>query len=211
MVPRSENHVRLGILLVFLPIASILAVASSTGGQERATDDSWIEMFNGKDLAGWVVNEAKDSVRVEDGALVTNGPRAHAFFVGADGKADFTNFEFQAEVKTEKNANSGIYFHTKFLEEGWPDKGYEAQVNNTHSDPKKTGGLYAVKDNFHTPVEDGEWFLYEIRVKGRTIELKINGQTITEYTEEENLNRPERQLDHGTIALQAHDPGSKVY
>ena len=44
-----------------------------------------------------------------------------------------------------------------------------------------------------------------------TIELKINGQTITEYTEEENLNRPERQLDHGTIALQAHDPGSKVY
>ena len=43
------------------------------------------------------------------------------------------------------NSNSGIYFHTKFQPDGWPQQGFEAQVNNTHGDPKKTGGLYNVK------------------------------------------------------------------
>eukprot|EP01043_Picozoa_sp_COSAG02_P108969 COSAG02_NODE_45019_length_361_cov_0.583969_1_plen_64_part_10 len=61
-------------------------------------------------------------------------------------------------------ANSGIYFHTKFLKSGWPNRGYEAQVNNTQSDKKKTGGLYNVKDNFKAPVKDNEWFDYDIIV-----------------------------------------------
>ena len=172
--------------------------------------DDWVSMFNGKDLNGWRVNENKDSVYVEKGALVTHGPRAHAFFVGPDGKADFKNFHFKAKVMTLPKANSGIYFHTQYLDSGWPDKGYEAQVNNTQKDPKKTGGLYNVKDNFKAPVKDNEWFDYEIIVKGKHIVVKINGKTVSDYTEPEGLDRPNRQLSSGTFALQAHDPDSKV-
>ena len=84
-------------------------------------------------------------------------------------------------------------------------------MNNTQGDPKKTGGLYGVKDNFEAPVKDNEWFDYEVIVKGKQIQIKINGKTITDYTEPDDLNRPERQLSTGTIALQAHDPGSKVF
>ena len=68
-----------------------------------------------------------------------------------------------------------------------------------------------MKDNYKAPVKDDEWFDYEIVVKGKNIVVKINGETITEYTEPDDLDRPERQLSSGTFALQAHDPVSKVY
>ncbi len=188
---------------------SVLSVTPQPTG--NAPPDEWIKMFDGQTLDGWRVNENQPSVYVEDGCLVTHGPRAHAFYIGEDGKADFKNFHFKAKVKTMPGSNSGIYFHTQFLESGWPDKGYEAQVNNTQGDPKKTGGLYAVQDNFKAPVKDDEWFDYEIIVRDKHIVVKINGDTISDYTEPDDLNRPNRQLSNGTFALQAHDPNSKVY
>jgi hypothetical protein len=196
-------------------VLSICVFTLTCRAEEEATAESkeaWTELFNGKDLTGWKVNEHKDAVYVEDGCLVTHGRRAHAFYVGkGDGTEVYKDFHLRAEVKTEPKANSGIYFHTKYLASGWPNKGYEAQVNNTHSDPKKTGGLYSVQDNFQAPAKDGEWFTYEIIVRGKHIVIKINDQTISDYTEPEDLDRPERQLSEGLFALQAHDPGSKVY
>jgi hypothetical protein len=175
-----------------------------------AEEDGWVSLFNGKDLAGWKVNENKDSVRVEDGLLVINGPRAHAYFEGAEGSESFKNFHFKAKVKTYPKANSGIYFHTRFQDSGWPNRGYECQVNNTHGDPKKTGGLYNVQDNYQEVAKDGEWFDYDIMVDGKHIVVMIDGRIVSAYTEPEDLDRPERQLGAGTFALQAHDPGSKV-
>ncbi len=196
------------IACVTLSLSVLFITPQPTG---NAPSDEWIKMFDGQTLDGWRVNENQPSVYVEDGCLVTHGPRAHAFYIGEDGKADFKNFHFKAKVKTMPGSNSGIYFHTQFLESGWPDKGYEAQVNNTQGDPKKTGGLYAVQDNFKAPVKDDEWFDYEIIVRDKHIVVKINGDTISDYTEPDDLNRPNRQLSNGTFALQAHDPNSKVY
>mgnify|MGYP002037449576 CR=1 FL=1 len=174
-------------------------------------DDGWIELFNGKDLTGWTASENKASCKVEDGKIVLFGPRSHLFYTGKVSDGTFTDFELKAEVMTTPGSNSGIYFHTRYQEKGWPSKGYECQVNNTHRDPKKTGGLYAVKDNFKAPAKDDEWFAYHIIVKGKQIVLKIDGKVITDYTEPDGLKRPNRQLDKGTFALQAHDPKSKVY
>ena len=175
------------------------------------TQDGWIELFNGRDLAGWKVSENADSVYVEDGTLVTHGPRAHAFYVGEGGDdAVFVDFHFKAEGWTEPVANSGIYFHSRFLQTGWPDRGYEAQVNNSQGDPKRTGGLYNVQDNFDDVAKDRQWFDYEIRVEGRHIVVKIDGETISDYTEPDDLDRSDRQLSSGLFALQAHDPGSKT-
>ena len=86
---------------------------------------------------------------------------------GADGKANFTNFDFKAKVKTYPGANSGIYVHTTYEDKGWPSLGYECQVNGSHKDIKRTGGLYAVRDVLNTPAApDNEWFDYRIRVEG---------------------------------------------
>jgi hypothetical protein len=170
----------------------------------------WTELFNGIDLTGWRIGENASSFSVQDGLMVVDGPRAHAFYVGPDGEASFKDFVFETEVLTSFGANSGIYFHTHYQSEDWPSTGYEAQINQTHDDPKKTGGLYGVQDNYAAVAQDYEWFDYQITVCGKRIVLKINGQTITDYTEPNDLNRPWRQLGQGTFAIQAHDPGRPV-
>ncbi len=189
-----------------------LAMAAVAGAAE-----GWISMFDGRTLNGWRSNEETSNVfAVVDGALRVSGGRAHLFYVGPDGTASFTNFEFRCEVKTEPGANSGIYIHTAFQERGWPEKGYECQVNNTHKDPKKTGGLYAVADVMNTsPVGDGEWFEYAVLVEGRRIRISINGRVTTDWTEPETWTPPAnmagRRLSAGTIALQGHDPNSTIW
>ncbi len=199
----------------FAIAVAFVLLCGGTQAQDKEQAADFKPLFNGKDLSGWKVSENPESVVVEDGAMITHGERAHAFYVGDDGKASFTNFHLKAKVKTAKGANSGIYFHTEFQKEGWPSKGYECQVNNTQEDPKKTGGLYAVQDNFEAPVKDDVWFDYDIIVEGKHVVVKINGKTISDYTEPEEVERKEslagRLIGSGTFALQAHDPGSKVW
>ena len=177
----------------------------------------WVSLFDGQSLDGWKASENKDSFSVKDGMIVVNGPRSHLFYTGPVNNADFTDFEFIADVKTEPGSNSGIYFHTEYQETGWPDKGYEVQVNNTHSDWRKTGGLYAVDDVRQPPSKDNEWFTERIVVRGKHIEVYVNGERTVNYTEPANVakdgypNMPGRKVSHGTFALQGHDPKSTVY
>ena len=212
MQPNSSRITKY-LLLAFLCSAFFLVESQVLAQQktEQQEHDEWTSLFDGKSLEGWKVSENPKSVFVENNELVVFGPRAHAFFVGKDGKADFKDFHLKLKVKTTQGSNSGIYFHTVYQEQGWPNKGYEAQVNNTQKDKRKTGSLYRIKDNLKAPVNDDEWFDYEVIVKGKRIVLKINGKKLVDYTEPDDLDRPERCLDHGTIALQAHDPKSKVF
>jgi Domain of Unknown Function (DUF1080) len=199
--------------------ALLAAAVSLTALQAEPDKDGWISLFNGKDLTGWKSNEEKPgSFAVENGELVVKSGRAHLFYMGEDGKASFTNFEFRAKVKHLPNSNSGIYIHTAWQEKGWPAQGYECQVNSTtHSDKKKTGGLYAVKDVLdQAPVGDDDWFDYLIRVEGKRITISINGKVTTDWTEPADwdpatIKMPGRKLSSGTIAIQAHDPKSRVH
>ena len=121
-------------------------------------------------------------------------------------------------MMTTHGANSGIYIHTHFEEKGWPSTGYECQVNATHSDRKKTGGLYAVKDVLdNAPNKDDVWCDYEIKVDGKHITLKIDGKVTADWTEPADWdpaktlkNMPGRKLSEGTIALQGHPNDAKV-
>lgn len=204
------------ILSLSALFALTLALPSVRAQQATASVDSdtqeWTVMFDGKSLDGWKVNESPESWSVKDGLLMCHGPRSHLFYVADENP--MKNFHFSAQVKTTKGSNSGIYFHTKFQEEGWPKYGYECQVNVTHTDPKKSSGLYAVEDIADPGIKDDEWYTQEIIVQGRNIKLKINGKTMVDYTEPENKPSSgdfERRLGEGTIALQAHDPDSVVY
>ncbi len=168
--------------------------------------DGWINLFNGKDLTGWKIGDAKQSkIHVEDGMIVVEGPRSHLFT-----DWEFKNFEFEAEVKQKPHSNSGIYFHTKYQATGFPDHGYESQVNVSHGDPVKTGSLYNVVKLYETPAKDNEWWKQTIIVRGKDIRVKINDKTVLNYVEPEGVNGG-RRLSCGSFALQAHDPRSVTY
>jgi hypothetical protein len=183
--------------------------------QAGADGEGWITLFDGKTLDGWRASENPGTFSVRDGAIVVHGPRSHLYYVGPVKNHDFRNFEWQAEVMTTPGSNSGMYFHTEFQEKGWPQKGYEVQVNNSHTDPKRTGGLYGVQDNYEAPAKDHEWFTQHIIVDGKRIVVKVDGRVIVDYTEPDNVERPAdmagRRLSSGTIALQGHDPKSIVH
>lgn len=185
--------------------------------------DEWISLFDGETLNGWKASENSDSWKIMDGAIVTAGPRSHLFYDGEVMDHNFKNFEFTADVKTKPNANSGIYIHTWFQEEDWPEKGYECQVINSTAPPaeegayveyKMTGSIYAIRNVWKPAVPDNEWFNYRIKVQGKTIQTFINGILAAEYTEPDDAYRPNsmsgRLLGSGTFALQCHDPDSEV-
>jgi hypothetical protein len=216
---------------------TLTALAALAFTSAQAADDGWISMFNGKDLSGWKSNEEVPGVfTVENGELKVSGGRAHLFYVGPNGEAKFQSFELKLKVKTTPGSNSGVYFHTQYQEKGWPDKGFECQVNSTHTDPKKTGSLYGVinilalldgqkepEGGKHikvplAPSTDGEWFDYNIKVEGKHITLSVNGKTTVDFIEPEGWdpvkelkNMPGRKLSEGTIAIQGHDPKSTTY
>jgi hypothetical protein len=171
----------------------------------------WTEMFDGKTLDGWKVNtENPATFSVEDGAIKVAGPRTHLFY-GTDGNAKFKDFELECEVKTTQGSNAGIFFHTSYQENGWPAVGYEAQVNATHKDWRKTASIYSFKDVREPGHADDEWFTYNIKVQGKKVTITINGKVVNEYVEPADHKEKTKRLGEGTIALQGHDPKSVVY
>lgn len=177
--------------------------------------DGWVSLFDGKTMNNWKVGDNANTFAIENGMIVAHGQVAHLFYQGDVHQHDFKNFEFKADVMTTPGSNSGIYFHTEYQESSWPKKGYEAQVNNSHTDWRRTGSLYAIQDVKDVFVKDNEWFTEYIKVQGKRIIIKLNDKTVVDYTEPENVKREAgnegRVLSSGTFALQGHDPKSKVY
>ena len=207
---------------------------SITTAQNASTTD-FKPLFDGKSLNGWTPTEENaNSFLVEDGELICRGGKAHLFYTGDVGNADFKNFELELKIKTTANSNSGVYFHTKYQKKGWPKFGFEAQVNSAHTDPRKTGSLYGIVNVWapaeaeapylakvdekgeifilqpEAPSTDGEWFDYYIKVQDDNVIIKVNGVTTVDWTQPEKWAN-DRRIGSGTVALQAHDPKCEVY
>ena len=194
---------------------SLVFLLSLNSVMAQGSEEGWISLFDGKTLKGWKVGDNASSFHVEDGSIVVNGPKAHLYYMGDVKDHNFKNFEFKTKVMTRSGSNSGIYFHTEYQEKDWPDKGFEVQVNNSHTDYKRTGGLYNVQEVLEVYVGDDEWFTESIKVVGQRVIIMINDIVVIDYTEPANPLRSEgnryRLIDRGTFAFQAHDPKSTVY
>lgn len=193
-------------------ICVILALQTSmTFGQE----DGWFSLFDGETLNGWKQSTEGTSFSVVDGAIVAKGaPKGHLYYDGDVQQHNFRNFELKLQVKTMAGANGGVYFQTAYQPDGWPAQGFEAQVNATHGDWKKSGGLYNVADVRKSVVPDNEWWTYHIKVQGNHVVMKMNDEVTTDWTQPAGFflrGQPGRMIGSGTIALQAHDPNSIVY
>lgn len=184
-----------------------LAVAALVAPAYSQAEKGFVSLFDGKTLDGWKFSGNKDAFTVADGAIVAKGDCSHAFYSGSVGNGIFDNFELRLDVMTKPNSNGGVFIHSAWQQGGWPSKGYEVQVNNTHSDWRKSGGLYNIADNKEA-FKDDTWMAYIIRVENGIVTVTINGREIVKYNAEEGKNM--LQKGGGAIALQAHDPGSTV-
>ncbi|MBT1704009.1 3-keto-disaccharide hydrolase [Chryseosolibacter indicus] len=189
-------------LVLFALAAFICLMAIDSSAQKKG----WIKLFDGKTFDGWKVSENPGTFTIKDGMIVVHGNRAHLFYDGPVNNHNFKNFEFKAKVMTTPGSNSGMFIHTQYQETGWPSKGYEIQVNATHTDWRKTSSIYAVQDIKEAPHKDNEWFTQHIIVQGNKITVKVNDKVINEYTV-----GADSRLSSGTFALQGHDPESLVY
>lgn len=189
----------------------VISVLFGRGACSQKSDKGWQKLFDGKTLSGWQVGDNAATFSVENGTIAVHGETAHMFYNGPVANHEFKDFEFKAMVMTTPGSNSGIYIHTAYQKGGWPDVGYEIQVNNSHTDWRRSGSVYAIKDVRETFVKDNEWYEKSIIVKGKTVTVKINGKTINEYTEPDAQDPNKRHLSSGTFALQGHDPKSLVY
>lgn len=200
---------------LLLPSICILLLSACTVTNKTRTEDGWVSLFDGKTLNNWKVGANAETFHVDSGMIIVHGKTAHLFYDGAVGNHDFKNFEFKADVLTKPKANSGIYIHTVYQESSWPAKGYEVQVNNSHTDWRRTGSLYNIQDVRDTLVKDNTWYTEHIIVQGKRVIIKVNDKVAVDYTEPDNVQRgkgsEKRVISSGTFALQGHDPNSVVY
>jgi hypothetical protein len=177
----------------------------------RTVEPGYVSLFNGKDLTGWQASANPDSFKIENAAIVANavGQPSHLFYDGAVGNHAFQAFTLRLDVLARYRSNGGVYVMTEFQPQGFPGKGFEIQVNNSHSDRIRTGSLYHVVDLSTIPGKDDEWIPMEIMAQGNTITVALKGQEVVRWTQPADwpgaYDTPGRKIGPGTIAFQSHD------
>jgi 3-keto-disaccharide hydrolase len=189
---------RMIISALTLLALSLSFTAAADTEKPKDDDKGWVQLFNGKDLDGWVsLPEDKARWSVKDGAIVGEGGVGHLYTE----RGDYENFDFKIEAMISDGGNSGQYFRTK-KEPGFP-KGYEAQINSTHGDPQRTGSLYnivKITKQLHKP---DEWFTQEVIADGDHIIIKVNDETV--------VDTHDSKYSKGHLAIQQHNEGSVVH
>lgn len=210
------------VLVVFA--AAALASAAPTFKTDAASqaaqtappvEQGFTSLFNGQNLDGWRIGGPAESFKVENAAIAANGAASHAYYDGPVLNHLFKDFDLKLDVMAKARSNGGIYILTEYQPSGFPAKGFEVQLNNSHTDRIRTGSLYHVVDLSYVPAKDDEWFPMEIVVKGLTITVFVKNAIVLQWTQPPDWNGSfdftGRRIAPGTIAFQAHDPGSFTY
>jgi hypothetical protein len=113
-------------------------------------------------------------------------------------KAKFRDFHLQMYARGEQHHNGGIEFRSR----GQDDR-YEIQLHDVEEAHYPTGSLYHFKRAAYPRIAPGEWALYQLIVKDRYCQVRINGETVLEYDKLE-------KLEAGSIELQAHQNGKWI-
>ncbi|WP_136465164.1 3-keto-disaccharide hydrolase [Flagellimonas onchidii] len=162
-----------------------------------------INLFNGKNLDGWV-NHGDEKWYVDKGELICeSGPKAGYGYLST--KEFYDNFELTLEFKQENNGNSGVFIRSTV--DGTKVSGWQVEVAPPgHA----TGGIYesygrgwlikpdAEKDK---ALKMGEWNTMKILVNGPTVTSWLNGTKMVHLVDDKIGE------GKGAIALQIHDGG----
>ncbi|WP_200979492.1 DUF1080 domain-containing protein [Echinicola sp. 20G] len=147
----------------------------------QSDSEGFLELFNGKDLSGWVGN--KTDYVVEDGVLVIRPDR------GGQGnlytEKEYGDFHFKFDFQLTPGANNGLGIRAP-LKGDAAYVGIELQILDNTAEKYanlheyqyhgSVYGVIAAKRGFLKPV--GEWNSEEVIVKGNKVKVILNGHTI---------------------------------
>ncbi len=189
----------------------------------HAADDSFKDLFNGKDLTGWTQKGGAAKYEVQGGEIIGNTvPNTPNSFLCTD--KEYGNFVLELEFKVQKGLNSGIQFRSRVSDKdtvetfnGKPLKFPAGRVNGPQfeidtSDRAWTGGVYGeggwgwlndLKDNeaARKAFKQDEWNKVRIEANGPSIKTWLNDVPAADLKFE--------PLQRGFIALQVHGIGKK--
>ena len=144
------------------------------------------------DFDKWYISEGKPIITVAGDVLHTDGSGQFAT------KEKFKNFELQMFVRHAKHHNGGVLFRA--ADAAAKVRPYEIQLHDVEGAHFPTGSLYFHKRATYPKIEPEVWFPFQLVVRDRTCLVRINGDTVLEYDQLENLNE-------APIQLQQHAPG----
>lgn len=134
---------------------------------KRAKAPVWgspIQLFNGKNLAGWQALGNDNQWVVQDGILRSPRPGSNIRSV-----KNFNDFKLHIEFRYPKESNSGVYLRGRYEVQVEDSKGMEA--TNIH-----LGGLYGFIDPLEMVAKDpGVWQSFDITLVGRVVTVVANG------------------------------------
>jgi hypothetical protein len=180
------------------------------------TKDGFVPLFNGKDLEGWEVREAragdKDKWSVKDNLLVA---KPGGGWIGT--KKMYGDFVLKVEWKIFDGGNSGVFLRVPDVKskESPSALGMEIQILDDNAKQYKDklkpyqycGGLYHFQGVSKKMFKGaGTWNAYEITCKGPLIQVVFNGEKVidADATKDDLLNKRPRK---GFIGLQNHGTG----
>lgn len=127
-----------------------------------------VELFNGKDLAGWKTSSDDNQWEVINGVLTNKKAGANLI-----SEQTFEDFKLEVEFKYGKEGNSGVYLRGR----------YEVQIEDSPLDRHPGSLYYSGVYGFLAPSEivtngADQWNNYEITLKGRMVTVVSNGKTV---------------------------------
>lgn len=190
---------------MFTPIRIISLILLSQIAPLTATAQ-WQQLFNGKDLSGWVQKNGQALFTVENGEIVgtTVAHTPNSFLCTREEYADFI---LELELQVEDSLNSGIQFRSLSTPDYQNNRvhGYQMEVDPTER--AWSGGIYdeARRDWLYIPeinpegkraFRKGEWNRYRIEAIGSVLRTWVNGVPVAHLIDE--------LTPKGFIALQVH-------
>ena len=196
-----------------LALSMFIAVALSTS----LSAAEWTNLFNGKNLKGWIQKNGTATYRIEGDAITgkTNEGSPNSFLCT---KKLYGDFELQFEVKVANELNSGVQIRsqTKPVPDDSPVEfgrvnGPQVEIEASGANGAEAGYVYGeatgrgwltTQDRLkpHKHFKDGEWNQFRIVAQGPKIETWINGVKIETLVDEEIYKTHSK----GFIGLQVH-------
>lgn len=166
--------------------------------------DKEVELFNGKDLTGWINYGTEKWYVNEDGEMVCeSGPDAEYGYLATD--RYYNDFDFSVDFLQEADGNSGIFFRS-FIEDEVTVNGWQCEVappgHNSGAiyESYGRGWLNQIEEG-KGDVKMGEWNTMRIKVEGDHVQTWLNGEPMTDLKDDLIGSA------QGRIALQIHSGG----